>query len=146
LNSKEYSEAINKVKARQTAAILDVRVNIPSADARPPDRTLFVCKLSPTTTDDGLKVFFSRFGEVLSVDLIRDKVTQNSLCYALVVSQRRLRRNTHSCQCSRQSSMGARFWLISVSLEVMQIDRWVVICLSAFCQQNRNDDQLVSWR
>jgi peptidyl-prolyl cis-trans isomerase-like 4 len=85
LNSNEYREAINKVKARQNAAILEVLGDIPSADARPPDTTLFVCKLSPTTTDDGLKVFFSRFGEVLRVDLIQDKATGNSLCYAFVV-------------------------------------------------------------
>jgi peptidyl-prolyl cis-trans isomerase-like 4 len=85
LNSNEYREALDRVRARQNAAILEVLGDIPSADARPPDTTLFVCKLNPVTTADGLSIFFSRFGDITRVDLIRDKVTGASLCYALVV-------------------------------------------------------------
>jgi peptidyl-prolyl cis-trans isomerase-like 4 len=85
LNSKEYRETIDRVKARQNEVILEVLGELPSADARPPATTLFVSKLSPTTTDNALELFFSRFGEVLPVDLIRDKASQNSLFYAFVV-------------------------------------------------------------
>jgi peptidyl-prolyl cis-trans isomerase-like 4 len=88
LNSEEYRESIEKLKARQNAAILEILGDIPSIDARPPETTLFVCKLNPLTTESGLKLFFSRFGEVERVDLIRDKKTGASLCYAFVVFEK----------------------------------------------------------
>lgn len=62
--------------------------DIPSLDARPPDSMLFVCRLNPATSVDGLKIFFSRFGEVVRVDLIRDRKTGDSLCDDFVVFEK----------------------------------------------------------
>jgi RNA recognition motif-containing protein len=41
--------------------------DIPDADVKPPDNVLFVCKLNPVTTDDDLRLIFSRYGKILSV-------------------------------------------------------------------------------
>jgi len=58
--------------------------DLPDADCAPPENVLFVCKLNPVTTDDDLEIIFSRFGKVVSCEVIRDKKTQESLQYAFV--------------------------------------------------------------
>ncbi len=45
---------------------------------------LFVAKLSSSTTSDDLEKIFSEYGEVSSVKIIFDKVTQNSKGYGFV--------------------------------------------------------------
>ncbi|KAH0791203.1 peptidyl-prolyl cis-trans isomerase-like 4 [Histomonas meleagridis] len=84
MSESQFQEEMSKIQARQNAQILELLGDIPDADQKPPDTSLFVCKLSPITTEDGLKIVFSRFGEVKRVDLIRDKVTGESLCYGFV--------------------------------------------------------------
>ena len=46
------------------------------ADAKPPEESLFVCKLNPVTSDEDLEIIFSRFGKVTSCDVIRDRRTR----------------------------------------------------------------------
>jgi peptidyl-prolyl cis-trans isomerase-like 4 len=54
------------------------------ADMKPPENVLFVCKLNAVTTDEDLETIFSRFGEILSCEIIRDKKSGDSLCYAFI--------------------------------------------------------------
>ena len=49
--------------------------DLPDADAKPPEESLFVCKLNPVTSDEDLEIIFSRFGKVTSCDVIRDRRT-----------------------------------------------------------------------
>jgi peptidyl-prolyl cis-trans isomerase-like 4 len=72
------------MRAAHNAEILEMYGDLPDSGARPSELTLFVCKLNPITSEEGLTIFFSRFGEVKKVDLIRDKETMRSLCYAFV--------------------------------------------------------------
>ena len=58
--------------------------DIPDADAKPPENVLFVCKLNPVTTDEDLEIIFSRFGPILSCEVIRDQKTGDSLQYAFI--------------------------------------------------------------
>ena len=57
--------------------------DIPDADLKPPENVLFVCKLNPVTDDESLQLIFERFG-VTSCEIIRDKLTNDSLCYAFI--------------------------------------------------------------
>ncbi|GLJ34018.1 hypothetical protein SUGI_0684170 [Cryptomeria japonica] len=58
--------------------------DIPEAEIKPPENVLFVCKLNPVTQEEDLEVIFSRFGKVISADIIRDYKTGDSLCYAFI--------------------------------------------------------------
>mmetsp|Transcript_6549 Transcript_6549/g.21203 ORF Transcript_6549/g.21203 Transcript_6549/m.21203 type:complete len:307 (+) Transcript_6549:69-989(+) len=55
-----------------SSAVLEVLGELP-ADAAPDERALFVARLAPTTTADGLEIIFSRFGEVDRVSLVKDE-------------------------------------------------------------------------
>nr|WJH19552.1 Peptidyl-prolyl cis-trans isomerase-like 4 [Euglena gracilis] len=52
--------------------------------AAPADNVLFVCKLNPVTQDDDLELIFSRFDKIKSCEIIRDRGTGESLCYAFI--------------------------------------------------------------
>jgi len=54
---------------------------------KPPENVLFVCKLNPMTEDEDLQQIFSRFGPIVSCQIIRDKETGNSLGYAFIEFQ-----------------------------------------------------------
>ena len=84
LESEQQEEAAAQRKAEQNANILEMLGDIPDAYARPSETTLFVCNLNSITEADGLKIFFSRFGEVESVDLIKNRKTGESRGYAFV--------------------------------------------------------------
>ena len=71
-------------EAHNRAVVLELIGDLPDADAKPPEESLFVCKLNPVTTDEDLEIIFSRFGKVLSCDVIRDFKTGASLGYAFV--------------------------------------------------------------
>jgi peptidyl-prolyl cis-trans isomerase-like 4 len=58
--------------------------DLPFANVRPPENILFVCKLNPVTQDEDLELIFSRFGKILSCEVIRDKKTGDSLQYAFI--------------------------------------------------------------
>lgn len=59
--------------------VADVR-----GDIKPPENVLFVCRLNPVTTGDGLAVCFAQFGRVTSAEVIQDPRTKQSLCYGFV--------------------------------------------------------------
>lgn len=71
-------------EARAQALTLEMVGDLPFAEVKPPENVLFVCKLNPVTQDDDLELIFSRFGAILSCEVIRDQRTGDSLQYAFV--------------------------------------------------------------
>jgi peptidyl-prolyl cis-trans isomerase-like 4 len=69
---------------QQKATLLEIAQDIGSADMKPPDSTLFVCKLNPITKEDDLEIIFGRFGEIKNVNLVRDQETHKSLGYCFI--------------------------------------------------------------
>ncbi|KAL1844166.1 hypothetical protein VTJ49DRAFT_3822 [Mycothermus thermophilus] len=81
------AEAERKRKEREAAAqalTLEMMGDLPFAEVKPPENVLFVCQLNPVTTDEDLELIFSRFGKILSCEVIRDKKTGDSLQYAFI--------------------------------------------------------------
>lgn len=81
-------EQLQRDRRRKEAAArsltLEMVGDLPFADVKPPENILFVCKLNPVTRDEDLELIFSRFGPIVSCEIIRDKKTGESLCYAFV--------------------------------------------------------------
>lgn len=71
-------------EARAQALTLEMVGDLPFAEVKPPENILFVCKLNPVTHDEDLELIFSRFGKILSCEVIRDKKTGDSLQYAFI--------------------------------------------------------------
>ncbi|KAF3094052.1 Peptidyl-prolyl cis-trans isomerase cyp6 [Orbilia oligospora] len=71
-------------EARAQALTLEMVGDLPFADVKPPENVLFVCKLNPVTQDEDLELIFSRFGKILSCEVIRDQRTGDSLQYAFI--------------------------------------------------------------
>ncbi|XP_050077187.1 peptidyl-prolyl cis-trans isomerase sig-7 [Anopheles maculipalpis] len=90
---KEIAELIAEREAKARATILEIVGDIPDANIAPPENVLFVCKLNPVTTDDDLQIIFSRFGKIKGCEVIRDKVTGDSLQYAFIEFE-----NQKSCE------------------------------------------------
>ncbi|GMI92902.1 hypothetical protein HRI_002959500 [Hibiscus trionum] len=84
LGVAELEEVIRAKDAHSSAVVLESIGDIPDAEIKPPDNVLFVCKLNPVTEDEDLHTIFSRFGTVVSADVIRDYKTGDSLCYAFI--------------------------------------------------------------
>lgn len=84
LSAEEIDEFMQKREAKTRAKLLEIIGDIPDADMKPPENVLFVCKLNPVTTDEDLELIFSRFGPIKSCEVIRDKKTGDSLCYAFI--------------------------------------------------------------
>ncbi|KAI9788235.1 MAG: Peptidyl-prolyl cis-trans isomerase cyp6 [Candelina submexicana] len=71
-------------EARAQALTLEMVGDLPFAEVKPPENVLFVCKLNPVTQDEDLDLIFSRFGKILSCEVIREKRTGDSLQYAFI--------------------------------------------------------------
>ena len=84
LPEEEAEAERRKQAARASALTLEMVGDLPFANVRPPENVLFVCKLNPATRDEDLELIFSRFGKVLSCEVIRDKKTGDSLQYAFI--------------------------------------------------------------
>lgn len=91
LDEKEDEEAAEKAEksrrereARAQALTLEMMGDLPFAEVKPPENVLFVCKLNPVTVDSDLELIFSRFGKILSCEIIRDGKTGDSLQYAFI--------------------------------------------------------------
>ncbi|CAG8445196.1 4960_t:CDS:2 [Diversispora eburnea] len=81
----EQMEKLQRQKEAQAQALtLEMIGDIPFAEVKPPENVLFVCKLNPVTGDEDLELIFSRFGIINSCEIIRDKKTNESLCYAFI--------------------------------------------------------------
>lgn len=86
--AEEIEEKIKESEAKARATILEMVGDIPDAEVKPPENVLFVCKLNPVTTSEDLEVIFSRFGKILSCEVIKDKKTEESLQYAFIEFER----------------------------------------------------------
>ena len=84
LTPEELEEYTKSREARTRTKLLEIIGDIPDADVKPPENVLFVCKLNQVTTDDDLELIFSRFGKINSCEVIRDKKSGDSLCYAFI--------------------------------------------------------------
>ncbi|CAK1587068.1 unnamed protein product [Parnassius mnemosyne] len=82
--AEEIQEMVEEKEAKARATILEIVGDLPDADIAPPENVLFVCKLNPVTTDEDLEIIFSRFGKIVSCEVIRDKKTGDSLQYAFI--------------------------------------------------------------
>lgn len=80
----EIQEEIQEKEAKARATILEMVGDLPDAEMAPPENVLFVCKLNPVTTSEDLEIIFSRFGKINTCEVIRDRVTNNSLQYAFI--------------------------------------------------------------
>lgn len=80
----EIQEEIQEKEAKARATILEMVGDLPDAEMAPPENVLFVCKLNPVTTSEDLEIIFSRFGKINTCEVIRDRVTDNSLQYAFI--------------------------------------------------------------
>lgn len=77
-------EARREREARAQALTLEMVGDLPFADVAPPENVLFVCKLNAVTKSEDLELIFSRFGEILSCEIITDPKTGDSLQYAFI--------------------------------------------------------------
>ncbi|KAF9163151.1 Peptidyl-prolyl cis-trans isomerase cyp6 [Mortierella sp. AD010] len=81
----EEEENIRRQKEAQARALtLEMVGDLPFAEIKPPENVLFVAQLNPATRSEDLELIFSRFGVILSCEVIRDKKTGDSLCYAFI--------------------------------------------------------------
>ncbi|KAK3792694.1 hypothetical protein RRG08_020763 [Elysia crispata] len=80
----ELREIEAEKEAKANTQILEMVGDLPDADVAPPENVLFVCKLNPVTTAEDLEIIFSRFGKIVSCDVIKDNKTGESLQYAFI--------------------------------------------------------------
>lgn len=81
---EEIDSELRDRAAKSNALVLEIIGDLPSADVKPPENVLFVCKLNPITQSDDLKMIFSRFGQIVSCEVIKDRDTSSSLGYAFI--------------------------------------------------------------
>ncbi|KAH9960451.1 cyclophilin-like domain-containing protein [Russula dissimulans] len=89
LPEEEAEKQRRKQAAAASALTLEMVGDLPFANVRPPENVLFVCKLNPVTRDEDLELIFSRFGSIMSCQVIRDKKTGDSLQYAFIEFDKR---------------------------------------------------------
>ncbi|KAJ2257824.1 Peptidyl-prolyl cis-trans isomerase-like 4 [Coemansia sp. RSA 455] len=84
-NQPSESESMRREReANAQALTLEMIGDLPFAEIKPPENILFVCKLNPVTRDDDLETIFTRFGKILSCQVIRDSQSGDSLGYAFI--------------------------------------------------------------
>ncbi|KAI7901989.1 cyclophilin-like domain-containing protein [Cokeromyces recurvatus] len=81
---EELEERAREREAKAHALTLEMIGDLPFAEVKPPENVLFVCKLNPLTRDEDLELIFSRFGPIHSCEIIRDRITGDSLSYAFI--------------------------------------------------------------
>lgn len=89
LPEEEAERERRKAAAAASALTLEMVGDLPFANVRPPENVLFVCKLNSVTRDEDLDLIFSRFGKIMSCQVIRDKRTGDSLQYAFIEFDKR---------------------------------------------------------
>jgi peptidyl-prolyl cis-trans isomerase-like 4 len=81
---EELDKIRREKEARSNALTLEIIGDLPFAEVTAPENILFVAKLNPATQSEDLELIFSRFGKILSCEVIRDKTTGDSLQYAFI--------------------------------------------------------------
>lgn len=83
-NEMEIREKIKEYEAKGRAVTLEMLGDLPDSNIKPPENVAFICKLHPVTTDQDLFLLFSRFGPIVSCQVIRDWKTGSSLQYGFI--------------------------------------------------------------
>ncbi|CCJ30450.1 unnamed protein product [Pneumocystis jirovecii] len=84
MDEAEAEKLRREREAKAQALTLEMIGDLPFAEVKPPDHVLFVCKLNSATRDEDLELIFSRFGKIISCEIIRDRRTGDSLQYAFI--------------------------------------------------------------
>ncbi|KNZ48640.1 peptidylprolyl isomerase [Puccinia sorghi] len=84
LDPEVVEERRREREARAQALTLEMVGDLPFAEVSPPENILFVCKLNAITRSEDLELIFSRFGTILSCQVIMDPKTGDSLQYAFI--------------------------------------------------------------
>ncbi|KAK7494311.1 hypothetical protein BaRGS_00014414, partial [Batillaria attramentaria] len=84
MTEEEIKEMVEQREAKANAQLLEMVGDLPDVDVKPPENVLFICKLNPVTTSEDLEMIFSRFGPIVSCEVIKDQKTGESLQYAFV--------------------------------------------------------------
>ncbi|EGG11110.1 uncharacterized protein MELLADRAFT_70923 [Melampsora larici-populina 98AG31] len=84
LDEEEAERRRRERDARAQALTLEMVGDLPFAEVAPPENILFVCKLNSITRSEDLELIFSRFGTILSCEVIKDGKTGDSLQYAFI--------------------------------------------------------------
>ncbi|CAH7672210.1 peptidylprolyl isomerase [Phakopsora pachyrhizi] len=84
LDPETLEERRRERDARAQALTLEMVGDLPFAEVSPPENILFVCKLNSITRSEDLELIFSRFGTILSCEVIKDSRTGDSLQYAFI--------------------------------------------------------------
>lgn len=88
LPPEKLEEQLKDKDAKQRALVLEMIGDLPDADVAPPENVLFICKLNPVTREEDLEVIFSRFGGIVSCEIITDERTGESLQYGFIEFER----------------------------------------------------------
>jgi len=83
-DEKKRQEELQEKEDKSRAVVLEMLGDLPSADMKPPENVLFVCKLNSVTDDEDLQLIFSRFDPDARAEIIRDPISGDSLQYAFV--------------------------------------------------------------
>lgn len=81
---EQIKAELEEKEAKSRAVVLEMIGDLPSADAKPPENVLFVCKLNPITEEEDLRRIFSRFGKIHAVQIVKDPKTDQSLQYGFI--------------------------------------------------------------
>lgn len=84
MDEEEADSRRRERDARAQALTLEMVGDLPFAEVAPPENILFVCKLNAITRSEDLELIFSRFGTILSCEVIKDAKTGDSLQYAFI--------------------------------------------------------------
>lgn len=84
----KYHEDADKQKVqldiRRKELSLEIIGDLPGVGIKPSANVLFICKLNPLTKAKDIATIFQRFGEIISVEIVRSKETGFSLCYGFI--------------------------------------------------------------
>lgn len=69
---------------RRKELSLEIMGDLPRVGLQPSDKVLFICKLNPLTRAKDISTIFQRFGNVSSVEIVRDKESGRSLGYGFI--------------------------------------------------------------
>lgn len=83
-STEELEREMEEKETKEKAILLEMLGDLPSADAKPPENVLFICKLNPITEEEDLERIFSRFGKIKSVHIVKDPKTEQSLQYGFI--------------------------------------------------------------
>jgi peptidyl-prolyl cis-trans isomerase-like 4 len=86
-NTSFSNKKIDKLRQKETESkkiLLEMIGDLPTAEAKPPNNVIFVCKLNPLTSEEDLELIFSQCGKVTSCEIVRDPISGESLNYCFI--------------------------------------------------------------